>query len=75
MRKILVADDEIRTRLLYEEIMADAGYKVIAAKDGREACERFISERPVLVILDIEMAGTRRTRCAGHKTSPYAQNF
>ncbi|MFH0778406.1 MAG: response regulator [Candidatus Eisenbacteria bacterium] len=57
MKKILVGDDEIRIRLLYEEVLSEAGYHVIAAKDGREVCERFVSERPDLVILDIKMPG------------------
>jgi two-component system response regulator (stage 0 sporulation protein F) len=57
MKKILVGDDEIRIRLLYEEVLAEAGYKVIAAKDGKEVCEKFRIEKPDLVILDVKMPG------------------
>ena len=57
MKKILVADDEARIRLLYEEVLTEAGYEVVLAQDGRQACEKFISERPDLVILDIKMPG------------------
>jgi DNA-binding NtrC family response regulator len=57
MKKILVGDDETRIRLLYEEALTGEGYEVVVAKDGREVCEKFISERPDLVILDIKMPG------------------
>ena len=57
MRKILVGDDEIRIRLLYEEVLTEAGYRVIAAKDGKEVCEKFKDEKPDLVILDVKMPG------------------
>jgi DNA-binding NtrC family response regulator len=57
VKKILVGDDEVRIRLLYEETLIGEGYEVVVAKDGREVCEKFISEKPDLVILDIKMPG------------------
>ena len=57
MKRILVGDDETRIRLLYEETLAGEGYEVVLAKDGREVYQKFISEKPDLVILDIKMPG------------------
>lgn len=57
MKRILVGDDETRIRLLYEETLVGEGYEVVLAKDGREVCQKFISEKPDLVILDIKMPG------------------
>ncbi len=57
MKKILVGDDEMSIRLLYEEVLSGEGHTVIAAKDGREAFEKFLSEKPDLVILDVKMPG------------------
>jgi DNA-binding NtrC family response regulator len=57
MKRILVGDDEARIRFLYEEALVGAGYEVVLAKDGREVCEKFICEKPDLVILDIKMPG------------------
>ena len=57
VKRILVGDDETRIRLLYEETLAGEGYEVVLAKDGREVYQKFISEKPDLVILDIKMPG------------------
>ena len=39
MKKIVVADDELRIRMLYEEVLTESGYEVYSAKDGKEAWE------------------------------------
>lgn len=57
MKKILVIDDEKNIRTLYEKELQDEGYAVTLAGNGREALERFSSERPDLVVLDIRMPG------------------
>jgi CheY-like chemotaxis protein len=57
MKKILVVDDEKNIRSLYERELQDEGYAVSLAGNGREALERFSSERPDLVVLDIRMPG------------------
>jgi CheY-like chemotaxis protein len=57
MKKILVVDDEKNIRNLYEKELQDEGYAVTLAGNGREALERFSSERPDLVVLDIRMPG------------------
>jgi CheY-like chemotaxis protein len=57
MSKILLVDDEEGIQLLYQEEFQDEGYEVISAFTGEEALEKFKSETPDLVILDIQMPG------------------
>lgn len=57
MRKILVVDDEVHTRLLYRELFSDGEYQVVTASDGLEALRCIRDEKPDLVILDIRMPG------------------
>jgi len=57
MKKILVGDDELSIRLLYDEVLSGDGHTVVMAKDGREAYEKFLTEKPDLVILDVKMPG------------------
>jgi type II secretory ATPase GspE/PulE/Tfp pilus assembly ATPase PilB-like protein/ActR/RegA family two-component response regulator len=52
---ILVVEDEISTRILIEEILAKAGYQVLAAADGAEAL-LLVGTQPISLILsDIHM--------------------
>src|SRR5262245_24446535 len=53
--KILVADDDPMIRELLTFLLADEGYAVQTAADGREALECIDRERPDLVICDIFM--------------------
>lgn len=55
MKTILVVDDEEDIRLLYEEELADEGYRVITANDGLEALEQIKTQNPDLVTLDLKM--------------------
>lgn len=55
MKRIVVADDELRIRMLYEEVLTELGYEVHSAKDGSEAWEFFQKYDPDLVILDVKM--------------------
>lgn len=55
MFRILVADDDRNTRLLFETVLKRAGYTVLLAKDGVEALEVMDREHVDLVILDIMM--------------------
>jgi len=57
MKKILVVDDEESIRELYRAELADEGYEVGLAADGREAIRLLESFRPDLVTLDIKMPG------------------
>ena len=55
--KILIAEDNDNQRLLYEEELAEDNYEIITAKNGQEAVEQVLSQKPQLVILDIQMPG------------------
>lgn len=57
MKKILLVDDEEGIQLLYQEEFQDEGYEVIPAFTGEEAMDKFQTEVPDLVILDIQMPG------------------
>jgi CheY-like chemotaxis protein len=54
-KTILVVDDDENQRLLYQEELADEGYEVMVARDGKEAVEKVEQRLPDLVILDIVM--------------------
>ena len=55
MKKILIADDEEKILKIVSQFLRSADYEVIEAKDGKEAYDAFLSEKPDLVILDIMM--------------------
>ena len=55
--KIVLAEDNDNQRFLYQQELEDEGYVVIAAKNGREAVDKVLIEKPDLVILDIQMPG------------------
>ena len=55
MKKIVVADDEVRIRMLYDEVLGGLGYEVHSAKDGNDAWDLFQKHEPDLVILDVKM--------------------
>jgi DNA-binding response OmpR family regulator len=57
VKKILIVDDEPSIVLSLEFLMKKAGYDVVTATDGNEGLERMASERPELVILDVNMPG------------------
>lgn len=53
--KILIADDSGTVRTVVRRILTAAGYDVVLACDGRQAVDSYCSERPDLVIMDIQM--------------------
>jgi CheY-like chemotaxis protein len=53
--KILFVDDDPSLLKLYQEELAEEGYKVTVARNGKEAVARLTREKPNLVILDIRM--------------------
>jgi serine/threonine-protein kinase len=57
MARILVADDSLIVRKSYESMLSFMGHEVILCKDGQEAVQKFFTERPELVILDVDMPG------------------
>jgi DNA-binding response OmpR family regulator len=55
MKKILVVEDYDSLRLLYRDVLTEAGYEVILAANGKEALKQLGRAKPDLVILDIVM--------------------
>ena len=53
--KILVVDDEIEICNLFAKVLAEEGYKVSTACNGKEALKKVGEEEPDLVLLDIIM--------------------
>lgn len=54
---IMVADDEVEIREILKLLLAEEGYQVLLAENGRQAVERF-SEDLDLLLLDVNMPET-----------------
>ena len=53
--KILIADAEPNILISLEFLMKREGYEVVLARDGQEAIDAILRERPALVLLDVMM--------------------
>ncbi|MBS3995712.1 MAG: response regulator [Hydrogenophaga sp.] len=54
-QKILIADDEPNILISLEFLMKREGYEVVVARNGQEAIDAILRERPALVLLDVMM--------------------
>ena len=54
---ILVVDDEPQIRRVLRSTLSSEGYDVIEAKDGQEAVDMVMRERPALILMDVNMPG------------------
>lgn len=54
-KKILIVDDDVTLREMYEERLKYDGFVVIGASDGEEALKKTKEEMPSLILLDIMM--------------------
>jgi len=52
---ILVVDDDPTLRMLVRAALEKFGFRVAEAIDGMEALEKFISEKPAAILMDVEM--------------------
>lgn len=57
VKKILIVEDDELNRKLFQSLLHEAGYDVLAAADGDEAIEIMRKESPDLILLDIIMPG------------------
>lgn len=55
MTSILIVDDEADILLALEMILADEGFQVRTARNGKEALERLAERRPDVILLDVMM--------------------
>ena len=53
--KILVVDDNPESLMLLEHFLSRLGHRVIPARSGREAIERYTADPPDFVLLDVNM--------------------
>jgi CheY-like chemotaxis protein len=69
----LVADDEAEVRGLVGEVLADAGFEIVLARDGLELVELAIRHRPQLIVADVMMPSmdgyTAVARLRGHSVT------
>ena len=55
-KKVLIVDgDEFLVRLI-DQVLAEKGYQVLKASNGREALRLLFDQRPDLVLLDVVIA-------------------
>jgi len=54
-RPVLVVDDDADIREMVTLMLEGAGYRVVAAEDGRAALDRVVQEMPALILLDMRM--------------------
>ena len=54
-KKILVVEDEEEIRCLLRTNLEGAGHNVVEAENGLEGLQKFYSDRPDIIILDISM--------------------
>lgn len=57
MALILVIDDSALARRMLRTILESGGHQVMDVADGLEGVERYLLERPDLVLLDMIMSG------------------
>jgi CheY-like chemotaxis protein len=57
MPAVLVVDDDLNQRLLYQQYLEEAGYEVLLAASGPEALSVASSQKVDVVVLDIAMPG------------------
>ncbi|HEY5897306.1 MAG TPA: Hpt domain-containing protein [Burkholderiales bacterium] len=52
---VMVVDDSITVRKITSRLLEREGYRVLTARDGVEALEQLKTERPAVMLIDIEM--------------------
>jgi len=56
MQKILIIDDSRTVQLVARAILEPSGYQVISVQDPHEAPDLVRSQRPDLILMDLEMS-------------------
>jgi DNA-binding response OmpR family regulator len=55
--EIWIVDDEPDPRAIFSRVLTEGGYRVSAFRDGSEVLDRFRTEAPALLLLDVSMPG------------------
>ena len=56
-KKVLVVDDNEDNRQILIDLLSTAGYEIVEATNGTDAVALATSERPNLVLMDIQLPG------------------
>jgi two-component system, cell cycle response regulator DivK len=54
-KTILVVEDQEDNRQILRDLLASAGFRMVEAHDGRQALSVAQSERPALILMDIQL--------------------
>ncbi|OPZ79018.1 MAG: Polar-differentiation response regulator DivK [Alphaproteobacteria bacterium ADurb.Bin438] len=54
-KKIFIVEDNELNMKLFTDLLVANGYEVISTRDGREALDMVIEEKPDLILMDIQM--------------------
>ena len=74
--KILLVDDDPGQHMVIVPILSKANYIVISAKNGEQALQLALNERPDLIILDVIMPGIKgRDLCKKMKAYDVLKNI
>lgn len=55
MKKVLVVEDDVDTRHIWETVLQHHGYAVIAAHDGPQGVDLALAEAPDLIVMNLSM--------------------
>jgi two-component system cell cycle response regulator DivK len=76
-KRILIIEDQEDNRVIMRDLLSSAGYALIEAVDGEEGVKLACSERPDLILMDIQLPvldgyeATRRIRAVAElKSTP-----
>jgi CheY-like chemotaxis protein len=64
MPKILVVDDNLHLREILALMLHGSGYEILQAASGSEAVKIAISDKPTLILLDIDLPDMKGTDVA-----------
>jgi CheY-like chemotaxis protein len=54
-KKILLVDDSSTALMIERMLLSGAAYELITARDGKEAVDKAVAERPDLILMDVVM--------------------
>lgn len=54
-KKILIVDDSFTAIMMCRAILSKRAYDIVTARDGREAIDKALQERPDLILMDVVM--------------------
>jgi CheY-like chemotaxis protein len=54
-KSVLIIDDDLTLREMYEEYLKASGFTVISAQDGQEGLEKVKESKPSIILLDLMM--------------------